>query len=302
MYFQVNKNRGLLEQGKATGKSSSLLQSKAMEKINGSAVNVTSPAAPISEAERNLKVVLYCGLGLIGTVGNFLVIFVVKGKSRRSINDVFILNLAASDLAFLWLSLPFYTYELFAPFRKTLFYCKIIWPMMSVVLSASVFTLVSMATERSRGILHPLKPRIELRTTLLWVLVIWLSSLVTILPLMVVAEPVGTACTEGWPADSYRKLYTVVLFAVQYAVPSLVIAGAYVRIAVSLVRSRRPVRTAASAGGGQLLRLKTRAENLQVGTDTQSSSRGVPLTVSSFYSSSTILNRPHYHRPSVDCR
>lgn len=232
------------------------------ENNNSSGMNDTS-AESKSNTERNLKVLLYCCLFLLGTFGNFLVIFVIRGKRRKSINDFFIFNLAISDLAFLWLSLPFYTYELFSLVTKNLVYCKIVWPMMSVVLSASVFTLVSMAAERSRGILHPFKPRIQIRATLIWISVMWLSSVITILPLMIVAKSEGTTCTEDWPNESYRKLYTAVLFGIQYAVPSLVIGVVYVRIAIHLVRSRRPMRTSINSRG-QVTRHKTRAENLQI--------------------------------------
>ena len=112
----------------------------------------------LSEAERNFKMVFYWCLFILGSVGNFLVMVVVNGKRKRTIKDYFILNLAASDLTFLWLSVPFTSYELFQTFKKNLFYCKFIWPMMSVTLSSSVFTLTTMSVERCRGITNPLQP------------------------------------------------------------------------------------------------------------------------------------------------
>ena len=217
----------------------------------------------LSEAEQNFKIVFYCCLFIVGSLGNLLVIAVVKGKRKRTINDYFILNLAVSDLTFLWLSLPFYTYELFQAFYKSVFYCKLIWPMMSVTLSVSVFTLTSMAVERCRGIINPFQPRIKLQATLLWILLIWICAFVTITPLMIVTQPDTVVCFEEWPKTYYRQTYTAVLFALQYAIPLIVIAIAYLRIAFRLITSKLPMRTSVNARG-QVVRQKSRSENVQI--------------------------------------
>ena len=237
------------------------------EAINNSGSNnqTEEGTASLSEAERTFKLVFYCCLFIFGSLGNLLVVLVVKGKfkTRRTINDYFILNLAISDLTFLWLSLPFYTYELFQPFIKNLLYCKLIWPMMSVTLSVSVFTLTSMAVERCRGIVNPLQPRIKLQATLIWILLIWVFAFVTIVPLMIVARSEGVFCAEHWPKFSYRQAYTAVLFAFQYVIPLLIIAIAYLRITFRLIRSRLPMRTSINSRG-QVIRQKTRSENVQI--------------------------------------
>ncbi|KAJ7384483.1 hypothetical protein OS493_021112 [Desmophyllum pertusum] len=217
----------------------------------------------LSEAERNFKIVFYCFLFIFGSLGNVLVIVVVKGKGKRTINDYFILNLAVSDLTFLWFSLPIYTYELFHAFYKNVLYCKLIWPMMSVTLSVSVFTLTSMAIERCRGIINPLQPRIKLQATLVWILVIWIFAFVTIFPLMIVARSENESCVEEWPTFSYRQAYTAVLFAFQYVIPLIIIAIAYLRITIRLITSRLPMRVSVNARG-HVIRQKTRSENVQI--------------------------------------
>ena len=217
----------------------------------------------LSEAERNFKIVFYLCMFIVGSFGNLLVIAVVKAKRKRTINDYFILNLAVSDLTFLWFSLPFYTYELFRAFYKNVFYCKLIWPMMSVTLSVSIFTLTSMAVERCRGIINPLQPRIRLQATLVWILLIWFCAFVTITPLMIVTRPDSVLCFEDWPKTYFRQAYTAVLFALQYAVPLIVIAIAYLRIAFCLITSKLPMRTSVNARG-QVVRQKSRSENVQI--------------------------------------
>lgn len=154
---------------------------------NSTSINKTKEeTTSLREAERNCKTVFYCCLFILGSLGNLMVIVVVKGKRKRTINDYFILNLALSDLTFLWVSVPSYTYELFQKFYKNAFYCKLLWPMMSITLSVSVFTLASMAVERCQA-------------TLVWILLIWICAFVTMLPLMIVTRPDKVLCFEAWP-------------------------------------------------------------------------------------------------------
>jgi len=229
-----------------------------------SSINQTKQGSTsLSDAERHFKIIFYFCLFIAGSLGNLLVIAVVKAKRKKTINDYFILNLAVSDLTFLWLSLPFYTYELFQTFYKSVFYCKLIWPMMSVTLSVSVLTLTSMAVERCRGIINPFQPRIKLKATLVWILLIWVGAFVTMAPLMIVTQPDGMLCFEVWPNTYYRQTYTAVLFALQYAIPLIVIAIAYLRIAFRLITSKLPMRTSVNARG-QVVRQKSRSENVQI--------------------------------------
>ncbi|XP_022780428.1 neuropeptide FF receptor 1-like [Stylophora pistillata] len=231
---------------------------------NSSSLNETKEGTPnLSTAERNLKVVFYCCFFLLGSLGNAMVIVVLKGKRKRTINDYFILNLAVADLTFLWLSLPFYTYELFQPFNKNSLYCKLIWPMMSLTLSVSIFTLSSMAIERCRGITNPLQPRIKLQATLIWIILIWIFAFSTIVPLMIVARPEGVFCAENWLKNYYRQTYTAVLFALQYGIPLFVIVIAYLKITICLIKSRLPMLTTINSKG-EVIRHKTRGENVQI--------------------------------------
>ncbi|XP_031549197.1 neuropeptide receptor 22-like [Actinia tenebrosa] len=217
----------------------------------------------MDQAQKMFKIVFYIVLFIVGTVGNILVVIIIRNKRRRTVNDCFILNLAISDLTFLWFALPFYFYELFERFVKYHFYCKFVWPMMSVSLFVGIFTLTFMSVERCRAILFPFRPRIKKTTLFLAIICIWTASILCIIPLMIVVLPEGLMCLEHWPSESHRKAYTAALFILQFAVPISVIAVAYITIIVKLIKTKVPNRTSVNQRG-QLVKQKKRTENIHV--------------------------------------
>ena len=174
---------------------------------------------------------------LFGVIGNILVVLVVRGKkTNRKINDYFILNLAITDLCMLTISISvdfFLKFETF-PFGPLL--CKGIWPLMTMCLFASIFTLTCMAIERERTIVKPLSPRLAV-SQVPWVLAsTWLAGLVCVSPLIIVAYDKERGCRENWPTSFMRQAYSVAVVLLQYALPLLVITIAYARIGISLKR------------------------------------------------------------------
>jgi len=227
--------------------------------------NITNEGLqPTHEAERIFKIVFYVFCFIIGTIGNLLVVIIVKGKNRhRTVNDYFIFNLAIADLTFLCFALPFYYYELFERFPKFEFYCKFVWPMMSITLLVSINTLTLMAVERCRAVVFPFRPRVKKPTLFTGILSVWLLSVLIMVPLMIVAEPIEVYCKENWSSETHRKIYTVILFVLQFALPITVIAVAYITIVVTLVKTKVPGRTKVNQRG-QLVKQKTRADNLHI--------------------------------------
>ncbi|KAK3748460.1 hypothetical protein QZH41_006874 [Actinostola sp. cb2023] len=218
-----------------------------------------------SEAQRIFKIVFYILLFIVGTIGNFLVVIIIKAKQRqRTVNDYFILNLAVSDLTFLCFALPFYYYELFERFTKFQFYCKFVWPMMSVSLFVSVFTLTLMAVERCRAILFPFRPRIKIPTLLLGIISAWILAILCIVPLMIVSNAEGVLCIEKWPKDAHRKAYTAVLFVLQFAIPICVIAIAYITIVIALFTTKVPDRTSINHRGQVVKQSRSRSDNIHI--------------------------------------
>lgn len=199
--------------------------------------NTTDP-----DVEDPVKSAFYAVAFVLGLLGNFLVIIIVAARrERRTANDIFILNLAISDLMYLFVCLPTNVYMMFADIQYDL-YCRFIWPLMTVIVNLSIFTLTSMAVFRCHVILNPFKPEMRHRYVFLWILGIWLLGLILVIPLMLVtkatlAEPQG--CKEVWPSLKYRQAYTASLFVLQFLLPLTIIAVAYMRIGLDLVRQAR---------------------------------------------------------------
>lgn len=176
---------------------------------------------------------------VIGLVGNVLVlVIVVKKRVKRTANDVFIMNLAVSDLTMIFF-LPLQISELFEKFPGNVFTCNFVRPLMTVTFFVSIFTLTTMAVYRCKVILNPLRPEMKELIAILLVVIIWIASFVCVLPLMIVNQPTGQPpCKEDWPSDSHRKSYTIALVILQYILPLLIIAVAYMRIGLDLYRAR----------------------------------------------------------------
>lgn len=216
-------------------------------------VNINNTGS-VDEAASKATLGIFVLTFVFGSTGNLLVLLVVKKKHTRTLNDIFIVHLAVSDLSFILLCLPVFIYMQVSDFLGSLVYCKIIWPMMTVSFCAGIFTVTLMAVHRCKAILRPFESTLEKRQLVLCFAVIWLLSFLVALPLIVVARvgPSG-ACHEDWTTDDHKRAYTAVLAGLQYFVPLIIIAGAYVRIGGELFFSKRrssftsPPRTAEEA-------------------------------------------------------
>ncbi|XP_032347445.1 neuropeptide FF receptor 1 isoform X2 [Camelus ferus] len=148
--------------------------------------------------------------------------------------------------------------------------CKMSGLVQGMSVSASVFTLVAIAVERFRCIVHPFREKLTLRKALLTIAVIWALALLIMCPsavtLTVTREEhhfmVDTrnrsyplySCWEAWPEKGMRKVYTAVLFSHIYLAPLALIVVMYARIARKLCKAPGPARageeTAGEAGRG----------------------------------------------------
>uniref|UniRef100_A0A8C4PCH8 Neuropeptide FF receptor 1 n=1 Tax=Dromaius novaehollandiae TaxID=8790 RepID=A0A8C4PCH8_DRONO len=208
-------------------------------------------------------ILAYVFIFLMCMIGNILVCFiVVKNRQMRTVTNMFILNLAISDLLVGIFCMPTTLVDNLItgwPFDNVM--CKMSGLVQGMSVSASVFTLVAIAVERFRCIVHPFRQKLTLRKALVTIVVIWVLALIIMCPsaitLTVTREEhhfmVDTynnsyplySCWEAWPDTGMRKIYTTVLFSHIYLAPLALIVVMYARIAFKLFKSAAP------AGGSQ---------------------------------------------------
>nr|XP_023448095.2 neuropeptide FF receptor 1 [Dasypus novemcinctus] len=203
-------------------------------------------------------IVAYVLIFLLCMVGNALVCFiVVKNRHMRTVTNMFILNLAVSDLLVGIFCMPTTLVDNLItgwPFDNAT--CKMSGLVQGMSVSASVFTLVAIAVERFRCIVHPFREKLTLRKALVTIAVIWALALLIMCPSAVTLTVTREehhfmvdahnrsyplySCWEAWPAKGMRKVYTAVLFSHIYLAPLTLIVVMYARIARKLCKASGP--------------------------------------------------------------
>ncbi|XP_010287027.1 PREDICTED: neuropeptide FF receptor 1 [Phaethon lepturus] len=227
-------------------------------------------------------ILAYTFIFLMCMIGNILVcVIVVKNRQMRTVTNMFILNLAISDLLVGIFCMPTTLVDNLItgwPFDNTM--CKMSGLVQGMSVSASVFTLVAIAVERFRCIVHPFRQKLTLRKALVTITIIWVLALLIMCPaaitLTVTREEyhfmVDTynnsyplySCWEAWPETGMRRIYTTVLFSHIYVAPLALIVVMYARIAFKLFKSAAPARGQEEPEGRRVSRRKAKVINMLI--------------------------------------
>lgn len=188
-------------------------------------------------------------ISFAGLIGNVLICFAVFKRRRLRIIDVFILNLAATDLGTCVVSVPFDFIEILAkqwPFGTVL--CKTVYPLQTILMAVSVYTLLFMSWERHRSVMPPLKPKLKAKRAFAVILMLWIACVSLVGPfiaiLRVEIEDGKAKCTENWPGEYHPKVFTLAVFIVLYVLPLFVITASYIKISQKLLRDIQRMRKA----------------------------------------------------------
>ncbi|XP_074398207.1 neuropeptide FF receptor 2-like isoform X2 [Zonotrichia albicollis] len=201
----------------------------------------------------------YLLIFLLCMVGNGGVCFIVLwSRHMRTVTNLFILNLAVSDLLVGLFCMPTTLLDnIIAGWPFGSLVCKMSGMVQGISVSASVFTLVAIAVDRFRCIVHPLKPKPTVPAAVAAIAVIWALAVAIMCPSAALLRLrqekrfqllLGTGnatrpvfwCREEWPEPAMRKAYTTVLFANIYLAPLALIALMYARIGVFLSHAAVP--------------------------------------------------------------
>ena len=181
--------------------------------------------------QSSLMLGFYISIFVLGLLENSLVLLVIfSRKGHKTANEIFVVNLTISDIAFLSLASPGSIYTYFVRRYASVFICKFVYPMETATYIVSVFTVTSMAIQRCFAILNPFKPRIRRRTLLVWLAAIWILSFLSVIPQIIATS--SFTCSEEWSSKVHPQLYTVFLFALQYVLPVTAISLSYIKIAI----------------------------------------------------------------------
>ena len=194
---------------------------------------------------------LFSTILFLGLVGNGAVCSAIVLKQRlRTTANMLVLNLAAADFVFV---------ALYAPTQLSFFennyswemgdgVCKLTYTVLPACLCATVETLLCIAVIRYKAVASPFRLRVGMtyKTTAVVISVIWLTSLLTGLPVLLLAKTVQyqdrVFCDEIWPVGKpYREAYWVFIFLIQYAIPLLAIILLSIATIVKVKQSRARV-------------------------------------------------------------
>ncbi|XP_022243900.1 cholecystokinin receptor-like [Limulus polyphemus] len=251
--------------------------------------------------EEKIRLILpYSIILLLAVVGNVLVIVTLAvNKRMRTVTNVFLLNLAISDLLLGVFCMPFTLIGVLM--REFVFgdvMCRLIPYLQAVSVSVSAWTLVSISVERYYAICHPLKSRQWQTLSHAYRMIggVWMGSMTCMLPIAILSElqPLRRVdrfkCRESWPTETAEKLFNIFLDVVLLVTPLLIMIITYSLITLTLWRAIRPFRSR-TEGKRRLALRRVREVQYPLTTRCRNISSTLPNT-----SRSTSYSRAHQDR------
>ncbi len=191
-----------------------------------------------------LHLMFYIVLGLVGTIGNFLLLCVILGnRSLWKVVNSFIFNLSLANFLFIVFIVPIQIEQEINPcWLTSLISCKVKYFLPVVFQSAGIFSLVALSRERYVAIiggLHPRNKPTHSKLSLVIVAVIWVLAVLCGLPLYWLASKPRTYMCIPYKTfgDTAARTYAICSIVFLYAIPLFIIAAQYIPIARLLLQS-----------------------------------------------------------------
>ncbi|XP_071453369.1 prolactin-releasing peptide receptor-like, partial [Hetaerina americana] len=184
--------------------------------------------------------ILYTTIFVLGMFGNALVCYVVgRNRAMQTVTNLFITNLALSDILLCTLAVPFTPFYTFLGrwiFGKVL--CHLVPYAQGTSVYVSTLTLTSIAVDRFFVIIHPFRPRMRMFTCVTIIMGIWVFSLIVTLPYgLFMSQSLFEDrfyCAEDWPSERFRQVFGGLTASMQFVIPFFVITYCYVRVSLRL--------------------------------------------------------------------
>uniref|UniRef100_A0A1I7ZKP8 G_PROTEIN_RECEP_F1_2 domain-containing protein n=1 Tax=Steinernema glaseri TaxID=37863 RepID=A0A1I7ZKP8_9BILA len=198
-------------------------------------------------------------LGLVGNVG--LILVTAKHRSLQSCQNIFIVNLAVSDVILCLLSIPLtpVTHILKQWYFGALL-CRVVGATQAIGMFIGSFSLCAIAVDRYfRLVVAPGRPlRRDHAIRITWSL--WIVSILVTLPYVYHMKLksyrdqniCGEFCTEEWPSVDSKRFYTFFVLLVQFVIPFTIMTFCY-RAVFAFLRKRAHSRLSSIAQQANLL-------------------------------------------------
>uniref|UniRef100_A0A8C1D6K4 G-protein coupled receptors family 1 profile domain-containing protein n=1 Tax=Cyprinus carpio carpio TaxID=630221 RepID=A0A8C1D6K4_CYPCA len=198
-------------------------------------IDVTADRSPVLRIMISVVYILVCAIGLVGNSLVLLIMRVKNCKQTTAIN-VFIINLAVTDLQFV-LTLPFWAVDTALdfswPFGDAM--CKIILSVTVMNMYASVFFLTALSITRYCSVASATKNRVRVPTSssVKWVCAfLWLVATVATAPTSIFSTVTKVAgeklCLLKFPAGHYwLAFYHLQKILVGFVLPMMIISVSY---------------------------------------------------------------------------
>ncbi|XP_041925417.1 cholecystokinin receptor type A isoform X2 [Alosa sapidissima] len=196
-----------------------------------------------------VRIALYSIIFLLSIFGNSLIIAVlVRNRRMRTVTNLFLLSLAASDLMLCLFCMPFTLIpNLMKDFVFGSAICKGAMYFMGISVSVSTFNLVAISLERYSAICNPLTSRAwQTKSHAAKVIsATWVLSLLLMLPYPIsstlvpftrVNNSTGNMCRLMWHSDAIQQSWYVFLLLILFLLPGIVMTLAYGLISLELYR------------------------------------------------------------------
>ena len=221
-----------------------LVDNKEMIGLNNNTKNIHVSLKPNQNYVGIVALVISSIVFTIGVPGNILVILTVCRKRKmRTIQNIFLGNLAVGDLLSIIWCLPSFVLPLFIPWPFVSFVCKYIYPLNHVITVNTVFMMVCIMLNRYRAIVYPLKQKLRFYITFLIIVTIWVISYLLIgLPSALFSSELSIICwgkfrfDTAWKNTLTRFQRTIILI-ISFCLPCIITLFCVARIKSALQKN-----------------------------------------------------------------
>lgn len=178
---------------------------------------------------------IYGNIFLLGLLGNIsMMLLTLRHRHLQTVQNIFILNLAMSDVIICLLSVPI------TPITNTFktwyfgqWICHLLPFVQAVSVFVSTFSLSAIAIDRYNLVVRPHANLLKPRGAVLVTIILWIFSAFVSMPYCYFMKLekydgyCGQFCTEHWPNQAIRRGYSLLLLCCQFLIPFLTMSFCY---------------------------------------------------------------------------